>query len=78
MKLQVEPPLNLVTSTVQKLKLGDLVDVHCSSASHYRCRVLYIPCATGDSWILENEDKQIIYVQTFEWLAQSENIKEVR
>jgi len=50
-----------------KIEAGDLVSVEFNqSTSLFRCRVLSMPVATGDSWKLKGEDGSLHYVQMFE------------
>ncbi len=55
-----------------RIEVGDTVDVFfASSPALFRVKVLYIPCATGDSWHLENPNAldgmvRIHYVNMFE------------
>jgi hypothetical protein len=49
-----------------KIEVGDIVEVNfTSSQSIHRATVLYVPCATGDSWTLD-EMGHIINVVIFE------------
>jgi len=51
----------------EEIKKGDKVDIFFSDGeSLFGCEVLYIPCATGDSWHIREEDGDLIYVQFFE------------
>ena len=56
----------------KKIEVGDVVDVYFTSSSAlFRVTVQYKPCATGDSWILENINapegfSRIHYVNMFE------------
>jgi IS4 transposase len=50
-----------------KIHKGDLVSICFGRASpEFNCIVVYIPCATGDSWILKRKDGTIFYAQHFE------------
>ena len=55
-----------------RIEVGDVVDVFfTSSAALFRVTVRYVPCATGDSWHLENTNAldgmiRIHYVNMFE------------
>jgi hypothetical protein len=50
-----------------RINIGDKVSVDfVASGSLFRCTVLSIPQATGDSWILKDENGKIVYVQMFE------------
>lgn len=51
-----------------KIEEGDIVDVKWSHSRADRCKVLYAPCATGDSWHLEQPDGSILYVQLFDYM----------
>ena len=47
------------------IKEGDVVDVEFEYAmAIYNATVLYVPCATGDSWRLR-DSQGVIYVQNF-------------
>ena len=54
------------------IEVGDIVDVFFAvSPALFRVKVLYIPCATGDSWRFENPNAldgmiRIHYVNMFE------------
>ena len=48
------------------IRVGDMVNVYWENlATEFKLKVLYIPCATGDSWHLMREDGTIIYVNSF-------------
>lgn len=51
---------------MDKIKELDIVIVNFNNAKFTLCkeaRVLYVPCATGDSWIFRNlETDELIYV----------------
>jgi hypothetical protein len=52
-----------------RIEKGDKVDVFFSNGeAMYDCEVLYLPCATGDSWILKDKDNELVYVQMFEMI----------
>ena len=50
-----------------KIKPGDIVNVHFERTyCEWGVTVLYMPVATGDSWILRRPgDRSLVYVQTF-------------
>ncbi len=51
----------------ERINIGDTVDVHfATSESLFECIVLYMPAATGDSWILQDTEGNVFYVQIFE------------
>ena len=51
----------------RRIKEGDIVTVNfTSSDSLFNVKVLYTPCAIGDSWILRDKDEKLHYVQMFE------------
>jgi len=50
----------------EKIQIGDKVDVYWENiSSEFNMRVLYVPCATGDSWRLRRLDGTVIYVNSF-------------
>jgi len=56
-----------------RIIVGDRVTVHFhSSHSLFEAEVLYLPQATGDSWILREEHGDIVYVQIFEQMQRWE------
>ena len=61
-----------------EIKVGDLVDVWWENLTClHRAKVLYIPCATGDSWRLLAEDGALFYVQTFCALRLANAVEEI-
>jgi hypothetical protein len=50
-----------------EIKEGDIVDVFIGNASFYEYKVLYMPCATGDSWHLIHKE-HLIYVMNFDYM----------
>lgn len=52
-----------------KIKVGDRVHVFWERDALFDLLVLYVPCSTGDSWILEEtkspNTRSIHYVQIF-------------
>ena len=52
-----------------KIKVGDKVNVFWERDALFDLLVLYVPCSTGDSWILEGTRspniRSIHYVQIF-------------
>ena len=49
-----------------KITEGSRVDVYFENVPcEFDVDVLYIPCATGDSWILKRRDGTIVYVNSF-------------
>ena len=49
-----------------KISVGDWVKVLFTTAQMIgRAKVLSVPCATGDSWILKEADGTLHYVQLF-------------
>lgn len=60
-----------------RIEVGDTVVVQfVSGASIYGAEVLYIPVATGDSWILLGPTGVITYVQMFERMDLLEKAEE--
>lgn len=60
-----------------KITAGDVVDVfwenvQCESGME----VLYIPCATGDSWILKRPNGTIVYINEYAKMVKQANKKE--
>ena len=54
-----------------KIKKGDKVRVTFAKggySDYFEGVVEYIPCATGDSWVLVQDDGCVIYVQQFEMI----------
>ena len=50
-----------------RIEKGDIVDIHfTTSQSLFGVEVLSIPCATGDSWKVKDEQENIYLVQLFE------------
>lgn len=49
------------------IEVRDLVRVFFVSQhnENFRGRVLYVPCATGDSWHIRDQNGTLRYVQTF-------------
>lgn len=51
---------------MQRIAVGDKVDVYFESVDAvFNATVNHIPCATGDSWQLETDDGEVVYVQCF-------------
>ena len=50
-----------------KIKPGDIVNVYFENTyCEYDVTVIYVPVATGDSWIFRRPgDRQLVYVQMF-------------
>jgi hypothetical protein len=49
-----------------QINIEDIVSIHWENIEpELNVVVLYIPCATGDSWRFRREDGTIIYVNTF-------------
>jgi len=60
-----------------KIEEGDMVDVHFEyTACEFGVKVLYTPCATGDSWRFERRDGTIVYVNSFSKMVFCGTIKE--
>jgi len=50
----------------EKIEEGDIVNVYFENAgAEFGLHVLYIPCATGDSWRFKRTNGTIIYIQNF-------------
>ena len=50
-----------------EIEVGDTVNVYFMHRCIYGLRVVYTPCATGDSWrMLEISNNKIHYIQLFE------------
>jgi len=50
--------------TKPQINIGDIVKINFNNAQYTLCRagrVLYIPQGTGDSWMIEDLDKDKIY-----------------
>jgi len=51
---------------MNQIEVGDVVDVYFENVpNEFGMTVLYIPQATGDSWILRRPDGTIVEVQMF-------------
>ena len=49
-----------------RIRVGDKVSVYWENPPPiFRGTVLYVPYATGDSWIIKDEDDGLHYVQMF-------------
>ena len=53
--------------TINRINVGDKVRVSLAGTSVIEGVVIYIPCMTGDVWIIET-DKDIVYVQNFQMI----------
>ena len=50
-----------------RIEEGDIVTVHLNDGDMIRyAKVLWSPCATGDSWRFQCDGGKIVYVQTFQ------------
>lgn len=50
----------------EAIKKGDFVDIQWEHLqSEFGVEILYVPCATGDSFIARREDGTIIQVQNY-------------
>lgn len=53
-------------ATEYNVVTGDKVNIFWENVkAEFEVEVLYIPCATGDSWRLKRKDGTIIYVNSF-------------
>ena len=50
----------------ERIEVGDIVDIEWSYRTLSRCKILDSPVATGDSWHVEDENGNILYVQQFD------------
>ena len=50
----------------ERIEVGDIVDIEWSYRTLYRCKILYSPVATGDSWHVRDQEGSILYVQQFD------------
>lgn len=51
---------------MEKIKIGMIINVFWEHIdAEYDVKVLYIPQATGDSWVLKRTDGTVIIVNTF-------------
>ena len=49
------------------IEVGDIVNVYFGNERFMpKCKVLYVPCAPGDSWHLRRITGDLVYVQQFE------------
>lgn len=54
-----------------EIRIGDRVDVYFGyTGGEFNIEVVYIPCATGDSWHLKRNDGTIIYVMIFDKMVK--------
>jgi len=55
-----------------KIRDGDKVTISFTGGGVDRLTgtVRYSPCATGDSWIIEEKGGHIYYVQQFSWMRK--------
>lgn len=50
-----------------EIKKGDTVDIWVAeNLTYFGYKVLYVPCATGDSWHLKGPDGELVYIQIFQ------------
>lgn len=52
-----------------KINIGDTVSVYCAG-NCFQGKVNYMPVATGDSWIIEEENGNVHYVQIFDQIIK--------
>ena len=52
----------------EKAEIGDRAKFIFANKTHVLGEILYMPCATGDCWIVKKTDSggSIVYIQTFE------------
>jgi hypothetical protein len=51
----------------ERIEIDDIVTVGFYDGGQIiKAKVLYVPCATGDSWIMKDAKERIYYVQQFE------------
>lgn len=50
-------------------KIGDAVSIYFANGDVIRGIVKYIPCATGESWIIWDDERRIVHVQEFETIT---------
>lgn len=49
-----------------EIKIGDFVNIYWENITKEEyCKVLYIPCDTGDSWRLQRINGDIFYIMNF-------------
>ena len=58
-----------------KICEGDKVDIYFDHAqiAYFNAEVLYMPCATGDSWRFRLEDGGLLYVGEYSRMILKEN-----
>ncbi len=62
----------------KRIEVGDTVRVFFSHSNMVHGIVDYMPCATGDSWvILEHQAGLPVYVQLFDYMVLSEKGKQI-
>ena len=66
-------------SDKDKIEAGDIVSVFFNDELdryYFNATMLYVPCATGDSWRIRAVGGQIVYVQQFETMVLERKGKE--
>lgn len=56
-----------------RIKIGDIVNIHFAQCFIGDATVLHMPVATGDCWILSYKgmsESKLIYVQNFEYMEK--------
>ena len=57
---------------IPKIEEGDIVDVYSEhTEGEFDVKVLYMPCATGDSWQFQREDGTAVCVNSFSKMVRS-------
>lgn len=51
--------------TEERIKVGDRVSVHWEYIGSLCGTVLYVPQATGDSWVIKQDNGTVSHVQMF-------------
>lgn len=59
-----------------KIQLGDRVCIYWDHINSIEGKVVYIPCATGDSWTIVSDDGTIHEVQMFGRMTRINKIGE--
>jgi hypothetical protein len=61
-----------------RIEIGDIINVYFSNSPPIEAAVvIYIPQATGDSWVIRRQSETIVYFMIFERLELFEKAKEV-
>lgn len=59
---------------VNRIEIGDRIQLETLHFDHFNGIVEYMPVATGDSWIIKLDDGTIKYVQNFSTITKYQKI----